>query len=244
MLTRIKLKQAALFLLLLVLASSCHKKFTVLNKGIAGNSSQDLVKRLDRDVLAENPDLVILLVGSNDMINSKKFVSYPAFRANYERLLTKLQAQDIDVLVLSPPPVDTGYVFQRHDRKLFREAPNSKLDSLNRLIRQLAQGRQVHYLDLYGAFRQQGSPSRQVQSLLVNEANSGIADGLHPTRQGYQFMAAEIYRYLKQHQLLKHNRRIICFGDSITYGAFMDGKGTTEGDTYPAYLKKLLLPAR
>jgi lysophospholipase L1-like esterase len=72
----------------------------------------------------------------------------------------------------------------------------------------------------------------------------GIEDGLHPTRDGYRLIAQEVYRYLKQHQLLKKNRRIICFGDSITYGAFMDGKGTAEGDTYPAFLKNLLMPAR
>jgi lysophospholipase L1-like esterase len=238
------LKHACLSLLLLVLFSSCNKSFLVLNKGIAGNNSNDLVKRIDRDVLSENPDLVILMVGSNDMINSKKFISYASFQANYQQLLNQLKFRDIEVVVMSPPPADTGYVFQRHNRELFSEDPNSKLDSLNGLIRQLARANQVHYIDINQAFKQQGSPNRQAHSLIVNQTNMGIADGLHPTREGYRLIAREIYQYLKQHKLLKKNRRIICFGDSITYGAFMDGRGTSQGDTYPAYLQRLLLPAR
>ena len=238
------LKHACLNLLLLVLLSSCNKDFLVLNKGIAGNNSNDLVKRINRDVLAESPDLVILMVGSNDMINSRKFVSYAGFQANYQLLLDRLTSRGIQVVVMSPPPADTGYVFQRHNRQLFSQEPNSKLDSLNRLIRQLARAYQVHYIDINQAFKQQGSPNRQAHSLIVNQANMGIPDGLHPTREGYSFIAREIYGYLKQHKLLKKSRRIICFGDSITYGAFMEGKGTTEGDTYPALLQRLLLPAR
>ncbi|MGV3503586.1 MAG: GDSL-type esterase/lipase family protein [Adhaeribacter sp.] len=236
------MKHLILVLSLLGLLSSCAKNITVLNKGIGGNNSADLLRRLERDVLAESPDLVILMTGSNDMINSKKFISYAAFRDNYQSLIGRMKARGIQVLVMSPPPVDTGYVFQRHNRRLFELEPNAKLDSLNHLIRQLARENDVHYLDLHQAFKTQGTPNRSAQSLLVNQANLGIPDGLHPTREGYQLIAGEVYRYLKTHKLLKRNQKILCFGDSITYGAFMTGKGTTEGDTYPAMLRQMLLP--
>jgi lysophospholipase L1-like esterase len=238
------MKPSLLILVLLSLLSSCAKDMTVLNKGIAGNNTQDLVKRIDRDVLAEHPDLVILMAGSNDMLNSRKFISYAAFCDNYQQLIGALKSRGIGVVLMSPPPVDTGYVFQRHDRRLFVQEPNARLDSLNRLIRQLATLNQVHYIDINGAFTNLGSPNRQPHSLIINQANMGIADGLHPTREGYQLIAGEVYRYLKQHKLLKRKQKILCFGDSITYGAFMAGKGTTLGDTYPAYLQRLLLPGR
>lgn len=235
------MKHLFLFLALVGLFSSCVRNITVLNKGIGGNNSNDLLKRLDRDVLAENPDLVILMAGSNDMINSKKFISYATFRDNYQSLIHQLKSRGIQVVVMSPPPVDTGYVFQRHNRQLFSQEPNAKLDSLNHLIRQLARDNEVHYIDLHQAFKAQGSPNRLSQSLIVNQANLGIPDGLHPTREGYQLIANEVYHYLNAHKLLKRNQKILCFGDSITYGAFMTGKGTTEGDTYPALLKQMLL---
>ncbi|WP_372934509.1 hypothetical protein [Mariniphaga sediminis] len=34
--------------------------------------------------------------------------------------------------------------------------------------------------------------------------------------------------------------KIICFGDSLTFGVYMKGEGTAEGDTYPAILKQLI----
>lgn len=236
------MKNLILSLILLGLLSSCAKDITVLNKGIGGNNSNDLLKRLERDVLAESPDLVILMTGSNDMINSKKFISYATFRDNYQSLISRMKARGIEVVVMSPPPVDTGYVFQRHNRRLFQQEPNEKLDSLSQLIRQLAQENDVHFIDLHQAFKAQGTPTREARSLLVNQANMGIPDGLHPTREGYQLIAGQVYRYLKADKLLKRKQKILCFGDSITYGAFMTGKGTTEGDTYPALLRQLLLP--
>jgi lysophospholipase L1-like esterase len=236
------MKYLVLILGLLALLSSCARNITVLNKGIGGNNSEDLLRRLERDVLAESPDLVILMTGSNDMINSKKFISFAAFRDNYQSLISQMKARGMQVVVMSPPPVDTGYVFQRHNRNLFQQDPNDKLDSLNHMIRQLAKANGVHYIDLHQAFKAKGTPNRSTQSLLVNQANLGIPDGLHPTREGYQLIAAEVYQYLKAHKLLKRKQKILCFGDSITYGAFMTGKGTTDGDTYPALLKRMLLP--
>ena len=35
---------------------------------------------------------------------------------------------------------------------------------------------------------------------------------------------------------IKGKTTIVCFGDSITWGAGVKGSGTTQGDTYPAYL--------
>jgi lysophospholipase L1-like esterase len=39
---------------------------TLINQGINGETSKDLLKRIDRDVLSFNPDLVIITIGGND----------------------------------------------------------------------------------------------------------------------------------------------------------------------------------
>jgi len=38
------------------------------NKGVSGDTTNDALMRLDRDVLAEHPDIVIVLLGSNDYL--------------------------------------------------------------------------------------------------------------------------------------------------------------------------------
>lgn len=234
------LPACCVWLFVTVLSFSACAQQVVLNKGIGGNSSGDLLRRIDKDVLAENPDLVIIMVGTNDMVNSKKMVSYEKYRANYQTMIQKLKAKKINIVLMSCPPVDTGYLFTRHDRNLYKFDPNSALDSAGKIVNQLSKENSLYFIDLNGLFKSMGSPGRDANSLIINQANFGKEDGIHPTKAGYEVIAAKIYTYLKENKLLKKGNRIICFGDSITYGSFMPGAGTSEGDTYPAVLKKLI----
>ncbi|MNY53777.1 GDSL-like Lipase/Acylhydrolase [compost metagenome] len=93
---------------------------------------------------------------------------------------------------------------------------------------------------MYSLFKAKGAPNREINSLILNQKNFGKEDGVHPTKQGYQLIAETVYGYLKKNRLLKRGKKIICFGDSITYGAYMSGEGTSNGDTYPAFLSRLI----
>lgn len=228
--------------LVCLLLSSCTSHFMVLNKGIGGNNSNDLLRRLNADVLQEKPDLVVMMVGSNDMINSRKLVNYQLFKDNYQQLIDQIKSTGAKIVLMSPPPVDTGYIYKRHDRNAYKEPLNYKLDSLNKLVREMAKANDIHFVDLYSLFKSKGSPNREVGSLILNQKNFGKEDGIHPTRQGYQLIAETVYSYLKKNKLLKKGKKIICFGDSITYGAYMSGEGTANGETYPAFLSRLINP--
>ncbi|HVI44803.1 MAG TPA: GDSL-type esterase/lipase family protein [Chitinophaga sp.] len=218
------------------LVSCISRQYMVLNKGIGGNNTNDLLKRLDRDVVAERPDLVVIMVGTNDMVNSGKWTTYTRFTDNYRQIIRKLKTEKISMVLMSPPPVDTGYIFKRHERVLYHEQPNARLDSIDCIIRMLAAENHVHFIDINNVFKQYSSPSRDAHSLVINSLNYGREDGVHPTKDGYRIIASQVFEYLQHHHLLKKNRKIVCFGDSITYGAFMAGAGTAEGDTYPAFL--------
>lgn len=220
--------------------SSCTHQFLVLNKGIGGNNSNDLLRRVNKDVLQEKPDLVVLMVGSNDMINSQKLINFSLFKDNYQQLINQIKSTGAKLVLMSPPPVDTGYIYKRHDRKLYTEPLDYKLDSLNKLVRQMAKTNDVHFVDLYSLFKAKGSPNREVSSLILNQQNFGKEDGTHPTKQGYQLIAETVYNYLRKNHLLKKGKKMICFGDSITYGAYMTGEGTATGETYPAFLSRLI----
>ena len=37
---------------------------------------------------------------------------------------------------------------------------------------------------------------------------------------------------------VKPGETVVCFGDSLTFGASVKGAGTAEGETYPAALKR------
>jgi lysophospholipase L1-like esterase len=237
----IQLKRIVLFLLFASMSGPAVAQHVVLNKGVPGNNTRDLLKRIEQDVLAEQPDLVILMVGTNDMVNSHKLVDYREYRDNYQTIIEQIKGQGAEIILLAPPPVDTGYLFERHDRSLYKEEPNTKIDSAGEIVKALAVGNNVHFIDLNTPFKAAGSPNREKHSLIINEKNLGKSDGIHPTREGYQLMAKVIHTYLQANGLLAGNKKIICFGDSMTYGSYMAGAGTAEGDTYPAFLKTLVL---
>ncbi|MGC1243538.1 MAG: GDSL-type esterase/lipase family protein [Chryseosolibacter sp.] len=229
-------------LALTALMFSCApRNLIVLNKGVAGNSTSDLVRRVETDVLAFKPDIVILMGGTNDMVNSRKLASYETFGANYQAIIEKLKAQGTSVVMMNILPVDTTYLFQRHDRNAFDQRPNEKIDSANQLVHRIAMDHALLFIDVNRAFKERNSPSHDASSLILNMKNSGKEDGIHPTREGYVLIADMVFRVLKEQRLLKKDCTIVCFGDSITFGAYMDGAGTADGDTYPAFLKRMIL---
>lgn len=212
----------------------------VINAGRGGHSSADLLARVERDVIAREPDLVVVLVGTNDMLNPRRFTALTDYRRNLEQLIERLRAARADVLLLTAPPCYTPYLFARHERALFAgKEPNDKLRELNDTIRAVARERRVPLVDLHPVFAASGAGEERKESLLRNRLNSAAADGVHPTAEGYATIARLVVAALAEQDWLGR-RRIVCFGDSITYGAHMTGAGEATGDTYPGQLARQL----
>lgn len=237
------LKRKGILLLPLCLLS-CKTPFStsrhVLNKGFPNNNVANLNHRLHRSVLRYHPSLVIIMIGTNDMVNPPKMMSFSAYRKKLNRLVKAIRRQGSDVLLLSPPPVDTADLYSRRSRDLFSIPPNAKIDTVIRIMKETAREQHCMFLDINAIFRTHGTPNPTGSSLLRNEINSGRQDGVHPTPAGYELIAQSIFHYLKEKD--RHYDRIICFGDSITFGAYAKGEGSVRGETYPAVLKRMLFP--
>ena len=72
------------------------QEFTIVNAGISGNKSADLLERWDRDVTAHKPDIVFCMIGINDVWRhfdyfdpSDKFVSAETYEQNLEKICEK-----------------------------------------------------------------------------------------------------------------------------------------------------------
>ena len=57
---------------------------TVVNEGITGNTTEDMLARFDRDVIARSPDAVIILGGVNDL---KADIPVEDIEANIDRMV-------------------------------------------------------------------------------------------------------------------------------------------------------------
>ena len=234
-----------LFLLIggLFMLFSGHKisaqSFTVINSGISGNTTLDLLQRINNDVIAPKPDLVILMIGTNDLLNTKKAMSYHDFENNLNEIVNLLGMSTIKTLLVSPPPVDEFYLYKRHDENKFSQKPNILLTRASQFMSRLAKNEQVRFCDVHALFRKRDIPKHNQDMYIRNKKNSNAEDGVHPTALGYQLIAEAIYNNLNSSDWLLPNSKILCLGDSITYGKYMIGQGTTKGNTYPAFLQRL-----
>jgi lysophospholipase L1-like esterase len=60
----------------------------VLNKGVPGDTTEDALKRLDKDVLKQDPKIVIVLLGGNDLLN--RLPAETTF-GNLRRIVSEIQ---------------------------------------------------------------------------------------------------------------------------------------------------------
>jgi acyl-CoA thioesterase-1 len=74
-------------------------RIMVANRGIGGEAVDDMLARLDRDVIAPHPDLVIWQTGSNDPLRG---VSLDHFRAATIAAVRQIRDAGIDVVLLEP----------------------------------------------------------------------------------------------------------------------------------------------
>src|SRR5262245_10973102 len=90
-----------------------------INTGVNGDTSLNLYKRVDKDVIEQQPDGVFIMIGINDAVTYSEpganayfrylkrvpggVVSPIAFRENLRAVLSKIQAAKIKVWVALPP---------------------------------------------------------------------------------------------------------------------------------------------
>jgi acyl-CoA thioesterase I len=83
---------------------------TVVNRGIGGETTNEMLARFDRDVFAENPDVVVWQVGSNSVLRDLSLIEAS------QRLrdgLKRLRAADFDVILMNPQYAPK--VINKHD---------------------------------------------------------------------------------------------------------------------------------
>jgi acyl-CoA thioesterase-1 len=82
----------------------------VLNRGIGGETTVEMLARFDRDVFAEQPDLVVWQVGSNSVLRD---ISLTEASARLREGLQRLRAADFDVILMNPQYAPK--VINKHD---------------------------------------------------------------------------------------------------------------------------------
>lgn len=74
-------------------------QITVVNKGIGGETAKETADRLEREIAANRPDLVLWQLGTNDVLRDRPMDD---FFADFRRGQQTLNAAGVDVVLIDP----------------------------------------------------------------------------------------------------------------------------------------------
>jgi len=150
---------------------------TVINRGIGGDITYSVIKRLD-DIIVRQPSKLFILIGINDI---GKDIPDAVIADNIATIIKKIQkACPATVIYLQSilPLNPTLPNFPQHYDKV------SHVTGTNALLKPLAEKLQVRFLDLYPLFLD--------DKMLMNK--NYTFEGLHLNQRGYEIWA----KFLKE----------------------------------------------
>ncbi len=84
-------------------------RWSIINEGVNGNTSADVLARTDQ-IISQNPDLVLLGVGGNDVLQR---IHPETTRANITETIGKLKSANIPVVLIAQPHFSASALFGR-----------------------------------------------------------------------------------------------------------------------------------
>ncbi len=143
-----------------------------LNRGIAGQTSPQMLVRFRQDVISLKPKVVVIETGTNDLASLTGPITDKMTVENIMTMVELAKAHGIKVVIASVTPVCDCYKNQTALR------PQGKIIGMNGSIKDYAAESGSVYLDYYHAL----ADGRNFKKELTN-------DGLVPNEAGYQVMA-------------------------------------------------------
>ncbi|MFN5423084.1 MAG: GDSL-type esterase/lipase family protein [bacterium] len=141
------------------------------NRGISGQTTPQMLLRFYEDVVALNPEVLVLKAGINDIAeNTGPYDQQKTFN-NIIAIAQLARANKIKVIICSVLPV-SDFPWRPG------LAPAEKVIALNNEIKKFAAANKFYYLDLY-SFVVDGKRGMKSEY---------ASDGVHPTVEGYKVM--------------------------------------------------------
>lgn len=153
----------------------------IINKGINGNTTTDMLNRFTEDVAMLNPKKIFIMGGTNDLLSNRPI---NLIIVNIELMLKEALTTTQDVFLGIPPKIikeDAYRLFMPSSTYNYCE---STLPELSKELIKLCKKYKVNYIDFYN---------------LTQKINpSGIfLDGIHFTEEGHKLLLQEFIENIK-----------------------------------------------
>lgn len=152
-------------------------EYNVINLGIAGETVEGLLGRIDRiSSSIENPDYIFIMTGINNIAMEDFDILEP-----YKRIVSELSSKfkDAVIIVQSILPVDLYWI------------DNGAIKAVNKKLQGIAKEFDAEYLDVFSFFAD--SNGRPKDDYLVD-------DGVHLSDAGYDVWAKVVEEFLRSNR--------------------------------------------
>ncbi|MDY0276495.1 MAG: SGNH/GDSL hydrolase family protein [Acholeplasma sp.] len=158
----------------------------IINQGISGNRSQDLIDRFEKDVLSYNPNHVVLMIGVNDAWRTLDCPQIPVYnmtddkyRSNVEYLVKTMLEKNINVVLMSP------FYMEPNKMNVLRQM----IDRYGLIVEDIAKKNKLLFINLQEAF----------DKLLEEVSIFTISgDRIHLNMAGNMFLRDQVLKHLNK----------------------------------------------
>jgi lysophospholipase L1-like esterase len=163
--------------------------YEFIGAGVSGNKVYDLYLRMDNDVLAKEPDIVLIYIGVNDVwhkATSGTGTDAGKFEIFYQAIIDKLKAKSIKIILCTPAAIG--------EKTDFSNPQDGDMNEYSNIIRRIAKKNALPIVDLRKAFLDydlKNNPENKDRGILTT-------DRVHLNAAGNQFVAEEMWKVIKQ----------------------------------------------
>jgi lysophospholipase L1-like esterase len=154
-------------------------KATAIPAGISGHKSNQMLERLDRDVLSKKPDWMTLSCGVNDVWHGARGVPLDQYKENITKIVEQCEAAGVKVMILTSTMIGEDEPNENHQ----------KLAAYNEFLRSLAKEKKCLLADLNAEMQAAiaASEDKKNGKLLTS-------DGVHMNAEGNKMMATGVLK--------------------------------------------------
>lgn len=162
-------------------------QYELIGSGVGGNKVYDLYLRLEEDVLAKKPSVVVIYVGINDVWHKTSGVGtdIEKYERFYTAIIKKLQAKKIKVAVCTPTVIG--------EKKNNSNPQDADLNAYSGVIRKLADEYHCILIELHKVFAEYENSNNK------DDAEKGVltTDRVHLNDKGNRLVADEMIKSLE-----------------------------------------------
>lgn len=155
----------------------------IINKGVGGDKTEDLLERIEKDVYQYNPSDVIILVGINDILHD---INDDDILLNIETIVNdiKLNRPAANIFVESIYPINEKLINENKEHKVY----NKNIKSINKEIKQMCLQNGVTYINVFDSLTDEEGNLKKLYT----------KEGLHLTNLGYLRVTSVLQEYINK----------------------------------------------